>query len=101
MKISIEKLVQDSAKSLYDADLIDVTTMREFEALRVEPIKGFSPRQIKLLRLRCRVSQKVLAILMNVSQSSVKQWEMGERKPSGPALKLLNLIDRNGLESVF
>ena len=34
MVSKIEKLVQNSAKSLYDAGLIDVTTMREFEVLK-------------------------------------------------------------------
>ena len=101
MDISIEKLVQDSAKSLYDAGLIDTTTMREFELLKMKPIKLFTAAQIKKLRLRCRVSQQVLAHLLNVSQSSVKQWEMGDRKPSGPALKLLNIIDAHGIEAVL
>lgn len=101
MKISIEQLVQDSANSLYDAGIIDVMTMREFEMLKVSPVHKLSPRKIKTLRLRNKVSQKVFARLLNVSASSVKQWEMGERQPSGPALKLLNLIARHGIEIVF
>jgi putative transcriptional regulator len=31
----------------------------------------------------------------------VQKWEIGEKKPSGPSLKLLNLIDRKGLEAVL
>ncbi|WP_227657480.1 helix-turn-helix domain-containing protein [Candidatus Magnetaquicoccus inordinatus] len=27
----------------------------------------------------------------------MQQWEQGQKKPSGPALRLLDLIDRNGL----
>lgn len=101
MDISIENLVLDSAKSLYDAELIDATTMREFEALNSKPVKKLTPAQIKKLRIHHKVSQQVLASLLNVSKSSVKQWEMGERHPSGPALKLLNLIERNGIESII
>lgn len=101
MKTSISKLVKDSVESLYDADLIDITTMREFEALQLKPVKQYTARQIKKLRLACKVSQKVLALILNVSQSSVKQWEMGERKPSGSALKLLNLIDQRGINAVI
>lgn len=33
--------------------------------------------------------------------SKVQKWEAGEKKPSGPSLKLLNLIERRGLEAVI
>ncbi len=101
MVSKIEKLVQSSAKSLYDAGLIDTTTMREFEILKTKPIKSFTARQIKNLRLKCKVSQHVLAKLLNVSQSAIKQWEMGDRKPSGSAVKLLNLIADRGIQAVI
>ena len=32
------------------------------------------------------------------SASTVQKWETGQKKPSGPALKLLNLVAKNGLE---
>lgn len=101
MTRKIEKLVQSSAKSLYDAGIIDSTTMRDFDVLKTKKIKNFSPRQIKQLRLHCKISQSVLAKLLNVSQSAIKQWEMGERHPSGPAIKLLNLIFERGIEAVI
>jgi len=31
----------------------------------------------------------------------VRSWEQGDKRPSGPSLKLLNLIDRKGLEAVL
>jgi putative transcriptional regulator len=31
----------------------------------------------------------------------VRQWEIGEKQPSGPSLKLLNLLDRKGLEALI
>ena len=101
MVSKIEKLVQNSAKSLYDAGIIDSTTMREFDLLKTKKIKKFSPKQIKQLWLRCKISQPVLAKLINVSQSAIKQWEMGERHPSGPAIKLLNLIAERGIAAVI
>lgn len=101
MVSKIEKLVQNSAKSLFDAGIIDATTMREFEVLKTKRIKSFTAKQIKQLRLKCKVSQSVLAKLLNVSQSTIKQWEIGERHPSGPAIKLLNLILDRGIEAVI
>lgn len=33
-----------------------------------------------------------------MSVAAIKQWERGERKPGGAALKLLNLVEEKGLE---
>ena len=35
------------------------------------------------------------------SLSTVRKWEVGDKHPSGPSLKLLNLLDRKGLEAVI
>jgi len=39
--------------------------------------------------------------VLNTSLSTVRKWEIGEKHPSGPSLKLLNLIDRRGLDAVL
>ena len=49
------------------------------------------------VRLGAKVSQAVLAALMNVAVSTVSQWERGERRPSGAALKLLHVVKRGGI----
>ena len=38
---------------------------------------------------------------MSASASTVRKWEIGDKRPSGPSLKLLNLLDRKGLEAVL
>lgn len=43
----------------------------------------------------------VFAAVLNTSLSSVQKWEIGDKKPSGPSLKLLNLIERKGLDAVL
>ncbi|WP_408033533.1 helix-turn-helix domain-containing protein [Tepidimonas charontis] len=43
----------------------------------------------------------MLAAVLNTSLSTVQKWEVGDKKPSGPSLKLLNLIERKGLEAVL
>jgi transcriptional regulator with XRE-family HTH domain len=50
---------------------------------------------------RSRISQAVLAAVLNISLSTVQKWEAGDKKPSGPSLKLLNQIERKGLEAVL
>lgn len=55
----------------------------------------------KLLRDRYRLSQAVLASILNISLSAIQKWEIGEKHPGGPSLKLLSLLDRNGLEALI
>ncbi len=42
-----------------------------------------------------------MAAVLNTSLSTVRQWEIGEKQPSGPSLKLLNLLGRKGIEALL
>jgi len=97
---SILEVVHESVEGLYDAGLVDVTTMHEFNALCLTPVENLSPREIKSLRLREKVSQGVFALYLNTSIYTIQQWERGVKHPRGIALKMLNLIARKGLEAV-
>lgn len=54
-----------------------------------------SPEDIRQIRDKLAVSQSVFSELLNVSLSTVRAWEQGQRKPDGPSLRLLELADRN------
>lgn len=97
MKKSILEVVHESAKNLYDIGLMDLETMRTFDAMCLTPIRKLSPKEIKQLRLKERLSQPVFAKYLNASTSSIKKWETGEKHPTGPTLKLLNLIADKGI----
>lgn len=56
-----------------------------------------STAQIKALRERNHVSQPVFARYLNTSESTVAQWERGDKRPGGMALKPLELIETHGL----
>jgi putative transcriptional regulator len=64
----------------------------------LRPVPSYSSQKIKALRSRYRISQAVLAAVINISPSTVRQWEIGEKRPGGPSLKLLNILDTKGLE---
>ncbi len=96
----ILEAVHDTAKGLHKAGVLDATTMREFDALCLPPIKTYSPAQIRRLRVRNKASQAVFAAYLNTSPSTVQKWEQGQKKPNGPSLKLLNLVDKKGLEAL-
>ena len=93
--------VNETARDLHAAGFIDKRRMREYDALCLAPIPAYSSRKIRALRGRYKLSQAVFASVLNTSLSTVRQWEIGEKHPSGPSLKLLNLLDRKGLEAVI
>jgi putative transcriptional regulator len=63
-------------------------------------VQTFSARQIRAIRTRARMSQAVFAAVLNTSVSTVQKWEIGEKRPSGPSLKLLDVVDRKGIEAL-
>ncbi|WP_017524501.1 helix-turn-helix domain-containing protein [Pusillimonas noertemannii] len=93
--------LHDSALGLRNAGLISKRRMGEFAALRHLHVREMRPEQIKLLREQANFSQAVFAIVLNTSLSTVQKWEIGDKRPSGPSLKLLNLIERKGIEAVL
>ncbi len=97
---SILETVHKTARGLADAGLMDTLTMREFDMLCLPPVKIYTAKQIKRIRERNKASQAVFAAYLNTSPSTVQKWERGEKKPNGPSLKLLNLVDEKGLEAL-
>ena len=94
---NITEVIHATAKGLHNAGVMNEQTMWEFDAMCLPPIKHFTAIQIRRIRKRNRASQAVFAAYLNTSPSTVQKWEQGQKKPSGLALKLLNLVDRNGL----
>ena len=74
---------------------------QKLDALCLEPIPPYDSAQIRALREHLKLSQAVLASVLNTSLSTVRKGEIGEKHPSGPSLKLLNLLERKGLEAVL
>lgn len=55
------------------------------------PLKRIKPNEIANIREALNVSQPVFAALLNVPLATARSWEQGRRKPSGAALRLLDL----------
>jgi putative transcriptional regulator len=66
--------VRDTAQGLHKAGVMDQVTLREFDPLCLR--------------------------LLNSSLSTVQKWEIGQKKPTGTALKLLHLVQKRGIEIV-
>ncbi|BBD78363.1 helix-turn-helix domain-containing protein [Hydrogenophilus thermoluteolus] len=93
--------MHETASGLHSAGLISKRRMREFDALCHLDVHEMTPKRIKSLREQANLSQAVFAAVLNISLSTVQKWEVGEKKPSGSSLKLLNLIERKGLDAVL
>ena len=101
MDKSISEAIHEGAKDLHEAGVMNDVTLREFDALCLPPVKTYTPEQIKSIRQKTRASQTVFAAYLNTSPSTVQKWEVGGKKPNGPSLKLLNLVDKKGLEALI
>jgi putative transcriptional regulator len=100
-KSRLLEAVHETAQDLHELGLIDKRTMREYDLLCVEPVSVYSAEQIRSLRERYRLSQAVMASMLNTSLSTIQKWEIGDKRPGGPSLKLLNILDRKGLEALI
>ena len=94
--------MHETMSGLHAGGLIDERRMREFEAMyQAHKVPQYTGETVKELRSRLNVSQAALAIVINTSASTVRAWEAGQKKPGGPSCKLLELLDRKGLEALL
>lgn len=92
--------IHETMEALHEVGAVDRQTMREFDETCLTPIQVMLPEQIKALRMREHISQPVFARYLNVSKNLVSDWERGIKKPGGPALRLLTVIQHKGLMSI-
>lgn len=92
--------VHETAEDLHEAGLMNKCTMREFDELCLTSIRPLVPDEIRKIRERENVSQSVFANYLNVSKGIISKWECGEKRPSGTSLKLLSLVEKNGLSAI-
>lgn len=59
------------------------------------PVKEYEATEIKEIRKRTGLSQKLFAGYMGVSDKTVEAWEAGKNKPSGVASRLLTMMEMN------
>lgn len=100
-KSRILEAVHETTTDLHRLGFIDKRKMRKYDALCLDPIPEYDSEKIRSLRDRYQLSQAVLASLLNTSLSAVRQWELGDKHPSGPSQKLLSLLERKGLDALI
>ncbi len=91
------EMAHKTASNLLGLDLIDKETMSAFDVSCLFTSEAFTPHELEALRKREGVSHGVFAGYLNVPECYVRDWELGTRKPVGPAIRLLSLIKTKGL----
>jgi putative transcriptional regulator len=92
--------IHQTVSDMYEAEAVSKQTMQRFDESCLTPVHNFSAEEIRALRQREEVSQVVFAHYLNVTKESVSQWERGLKRPGGPTLKLLSLVERKGLNAI-
>ncbi len=87
--------ILEAAQDMADVGLIDKKTMRGYE--RLCAVQEVSAEDVARIRNAVNASQNYFARALNVSPSTVQQWESGAKKPSGLAARLLRVVEKHGL----
>jgi putative transcriptional regulator len=96
----------ETAEGMRKAGIMDEAayklTMRELN--RTAPGESVFPltgADIRELRERAKLSQAVFARYLHLTADHVSKLERDEKRPTGPALVLLNVIRRKGIEAIL
>ncbi len=90
--------IHETASGLFRHGLIDKKTMRQFDTSCLGTVPDYDSLRVRKLRGTLKLSQPVFAAVLNTSVSTVRKWESGDKRPSGPSLKLLHLLETKGIE---
>jgi putative transcriptional regulator len=102
----LTKALLETADDMRCAGIMDETTHAKITLRHLgdkanavtEPISG---EDIRKLREEAHMSQAVFARYLNLTVGYVSQLERGAKRPTGPALVLLNIIRRKGIEAIL
>jgi putative transcriptional regulator len=101
MRKSVVESIMNTVSDLNRSGLVDDITMRNIEQLCLPNVQEYSPEQIVSIRKKFKLSQAALASVFNISLSTVRKWEQGQKKPTGASRKLLDLMERKGIEALI
>jgi putative transcriptional regulator len=62
---------------------------------------ALSGKEIRAMREKAHLSQAVFAHYLKLTVGYVSQLERGAKRPTGPALVLLDIIRRKGIEAIL
>ena len=94
-------LLEMAQDGLLSPKLSEKITMRVLGAQGAPRPRPLTPGEIRSLRERANMSQAVFARLLNVTAGYISQIERGAKRPTGPALAMLSVIKRKGIQAIL
>ena len=101
MRETIAESITSTIEDLHKSGIVDEITMKYIQNLCLADVKEYTPENIVSIRKRLKLSQAALASLFNISPSTVQKWEQGTKHPAGASKKLLDIVERKGLEALI
>ncbi len=103
---NLTKALLETADDMRRAGILTETghekiTLRHLGDMRGPIARSITGAEIRALRERARLSQAVFAQVLNLTVGYVSQLERGTKQPTGPALVLLDVIRRKGIEAIL
>ncbi len=97
-RIAAEML--EMALLLQEREVLSAHDLDRIKALATPP-PVYTPRRVAQIRIKkAKMSQSVFAGFLNVTTSTVQKWESpaSGKHPGGAAAKLLQIIEKKGIE---
>lgn len=91
-KLSVAEGIKQGLLQCLAYERGDKSAAREV-VVKYMPVQKYSAAEIKAVREKARLTQFLFANALGVSVRTVEAWESGVNTPSGPASRLLDLID--------
>ena len=93
--------IHESASDLHRIGLMSHGDIQYFDDACLESIPAYTPERVKFVRAREELTRSQMAMHLNVSLKTVQSWEAKNPKhPSGPAAKLLHIVERHGVKAI-
>jgi putative transcriptional regulator len=95
MRKSIKNAIGTTVQGLIKSGVGTSFSEKQLKELGVDiPDVQMDAKKIQKIRNTTKFSQSVFAKLLNVSPSSIRQWEQGKRRPTGSTQVLLDLLTK-------
>lgn len=98
--MSKSDIISAMLETAHDLGLSQVT-IKQIETLGLSEVEELLPDEIKAMRSKEKISQSVMAKILNVTPSTYQKWERGEVHPKGANLKLLRLAYDHGVSYIM
>jgi putative transcriptional regulator len=95
------ELAQDFRGTLLSTETAGKITLRILGDKAPAKPAPLEPEEIRAIREEANMSQAIFASILNITTGYLSKLERGAIKPAGPALAMLNVIRRKGIEVVL